>query len=288
MSCARAARDSSKWARRTAPTRATTAISERTAALLQVHSSNFRVVGFTESVDLADLCHLAKQHGLPVVNDLGSGSLLDTAAYGLAHEPTVQESIAAGASVTCFSGDKLLGGPQAGLIVGTGEIVARLKRHPLARAVRIDKMTLAALQATLLHYVRGEALTCVPVWMMIARPLDNIEQQARSWADRISRWPDVAEASVVPGQSTVGGGSLPGETLPTWLVAIHLEGASAKGHEPSVARLSRLLRTATPPVVARIERKTLLLDPRTVQPEQESTLLGHLQASVAAARQHTE
>jgi L-seryl-tRNA(Ser) seleniumtransferase len=256
------------------------AIGERTAALLLVHSSNFRVVGFTESVEIAELSALAQQRGLPVLNDLGSGSLLDTSAYGLMHEPTVQESVAAGADLTCFSGDKLLGGPQAGLIVGKAELIAKLKRHPLARAVRIDKMTLAALQATLLHYLRGEAASHVPVWMMIARPLDSIERQAQEWADEIGDWPGVAGASVVAGESTIGGGSLPGETLPTRLVALRLSAATGKGELPDVTRLSAALRRGAPAVIARIERNTLLLDPRTVLPGQERTLIEQMKRGV--------
>jgi L-seryl-tRNA(Ser) seleniumtransferase len=249
------------------------AIGERTAAFLQVHSSNFRVVGFTESVDLAALCALGRRRNLPVIHDLGSGSLLDTSAFGLAHEPMVQESVAAGASLTCFSGDKLLGGPQAGLIVGHAGPIDRLKRHPLARAVRIDKMTLAALQATLLHYLRGEAAQRIPVWAMIARPLSELERQAMAWAAEIAEWPGVAGASVLAGESTVGGGSLPGETLPTRLVAVRLAGGSTKGEQPPVARLAAALRAGSPPVIARIERNTLHLDPRTVLPGQERALL---------------
>ncbi len=256
------------------------AINERTAALLQVHSSNFKVIGFTASVDLTDLCALGSQYNLPVINDLGSGSLLDTATYGLAHEPMVQASVAAGVGVTCFSGDKLLGGPQAGLIVGWKDYIDVLKRHPLARAVRIDKMTLAALQATLLHYVRAEAPQYVPVWMMIARPLNDIEQQAQAWAAEISALPGVARAVVVSGESTVGGGSLPGETLPTRLVAIKLVARTAAGDEPPVVRLARALRTSEPPVIARIERNTMLLDPRTVLPGQETALLDRLRSTI--------
>jgi L-seryl-tRNA(Ser) seleniumtransferase len=256
------------------------AITERTAALLQVHSSNFRVIGFTESVDLADLCALGKQRNIPIINDLGSGSLLDTSSYALAHEPMVQESAAAGAGLTCFSADKLLGGPQAGVIVGTTELISKLKRHPLARAVRIDKMTLAGLQATLLHYLRGEAVDRIPVWMMIGRTQADIEQQAHSWAVEIAGWPGVASASVVDGQSTVGGGSLPGETLPTRLVAIKLARTTAKGEEPPVVQLARLLRAGTPPVIARIERNALLLDPRTVLPGQEAVLIDRLREAM--------
>jgi len=253
------------------------AITERTAVLLQVHASNFRVIGFTESVPLADLCALGQRHGLPVLNDLGSGSLLETAQYGLAHEPMVQESVTAGADLTCFSGDKLVGGPQAGIIVGRKALVDRLKRHPLARAVRIDKMTLAALQATLLHYLRGEATTKIPVWMMIARPLADIERQAQQWAQAMRHWPGVATAEVVAGESTVGGGSLPGETLPTRLVAIRLKGTPARRGEPPVARLARRLREGRPPIIARIERNALMLDPRTVLPGQEEVILADMQ-----------
>ena len=163
---------------------------------------------------------LGRQQGIPVpvIDDLGSGALLDTARFGLAHEPMVQESVAAGASVVCFSGDKLLGGPQAGLIVGRKDVLARLRRHPLSRALRVDKCTIAALQATLLHYVRGEAEAQVPVWRMISMPLAEIRVRADGWAALLQD--DGVRASVVEGQSTVGGGSLPGEMLPTWLLAV--------------------------------------------------------------------
>ena len=251
------------------------AISGRSAALLQVHSSNFRVVGFTEEVALADLCELGRRRGLPVINDLGSGALLDTAQFGMAHEPTVQESVAAGAGLTCFSGDKLLGGPQAGLIVGHTALMARLKRHPLARAVRVDKMTLAALQVTLLHYLRGDALTEIPVWAMIARPLAGVEQQAQAWAERLRAVPGVT-VDVIDGQSTVGGGSLPGETLPTRLVSIRPAGRKG-AQEPSLANVSRTLRRQSPPIITRIERHALLIDPRTVLPGQSETLLQRLE-----------
>jgi len=258
------------------------AIGERTGALLQVHSSNFRIVGFTESVALADLCALGRRRGLPVINDLGSGSLLDTATYGLAHEPMVQESVSAGADLTCFSGDKLLGGPQAGIIVGRKALIDRLKRHPLARALRVDKMTIAALQATLLHYVRGEATSHIPVWMMISRPLPDIERQAQAWAATIASWPGVRQASVVAGESTVGGGSLPGETLPTRLVAVRLTESSQRGQEPAVVRLSRTLRLGAPPIVTRIERNAMLIDPRTILPGQENVLIEQLKLAIQA------
>ena len=264
-----------------------TAIGPKTAALLRVHTSNFRLIGFTESVPLSDLVALGQRHRLPVLDDLGSGALLDTAAFGLAHEPMVQESIAAGASLVCFSGDKLLCGPQAGIIVGQQALVEKLRRHPLARAVRVDKATLAGLQATLRHYLRGEATVQVPVWRMIALPLAEIEARAGAWATRLGEWG--VPASVVDGQSTVGGGSLPGETLPTRVVVVASDekgtdkgargtrGTRGKG---GVEEVARRLRTGEPPVVGRIERGLLLLDPRTVLPEEEAGLLAALRRAL--------
>ena len=197
-----------------------------------------------------------------MVDDLGSGAMLDTASFGLAHEPMVQESVAAGAVAVCFSGDKLLGGPQAGIIVGQAAYVEPLKRHPLARALRADKLCLVGLQATLLHYLKDEVTDQVPVWRMIATPLTDIEQRARRW-QRALRHAGVA-ADTVDGESTVGGGSLPGETLPTKLVALP---------DLHPDRLAAALRAADPPVVARIEDGRLVLDPRTVLLEEEQDLL---------------
>ena len=231
------------------------------ALILRAHHSNFRIVGFTTEPGLADLVALGAEHGLPVVDDLGSGALLDTAQFGLMHEPMVQESVAAGAAVVCFSGDKLLGGPQAGIIVGRAEYVEPLKTHPLARALRADKLCLAGLQATLLHYLKEEATEQVPVWRMIAIPLAEIERRARRWRRGLRRAGVAAE--VVDGESTVGGGSLPGETLPTKLVALNTE---------SPDRLAAALRAADPPVVARIEEGRLVLDPRTVLVEERELL----------------
>ncbi|HEC36448.1 MAG TPA: L-seryl-tRNA(Sec) selenium transferase, partial [Anaerolineae bacterium] len=190
------------------------------ALILRAHHSNFRIVGFTAEVGLAELVELGRAHGVPVMDDLGSGAFLDTAAFGLAHEPTVQESVAAGAAVVCFSGDKLLGGPQAGIIVGKAEFVDPLKRRPLARALRADKLCLSGLQTTLMHYLKEEATEQVPVWRMIATPLAEIEQRVRRWRRRLRR--AGVQAEVVDGRSTVGGGSLPGETLPTKLLALPL------------------------------------------------------------------
>jgi L-seryl-tRNA(Ser) seleniumtransferase len=242
----------------------TTAIeaNEDVSLVLRAHHSNFRIVGFATEPSLAELVALGAERALPVMDDLGSGALLDTAAYGLAHEPMVQESVSAGAAVVCFSGDKLLGGPQAGIIVGQAEFVEPLKSHPLARALRADKLCLAALQTTLLHYLKGEAAEQVPIWRMIATPLEEIERQAQRWR-RDLRQAGV-EAEIVDGASTVGGGSLPGETLPTKLVALVV---------PHPDQLAAALREANPPVIGRIEDDRLVLDPRTVLAEDERDLL---------------
>ncbi|TAJ19581.1 MAG: L-seryl-tRNA(Sec) selenium transferase [Dehalococcoidia bacterium] len=233
------------------------AITDRTAAILRVHSSNFRVVGFTEQPTLAGLASLARERGLLLLDDLGSGALLDTRAYGLAAEPLVQDSVRAGADVVLFSGDKLLGGPQAGIAVGSAEAIGAMRRHPLARAVRIDKASIAALAATLDHYAKGDAEREVPVWRMIALPAPVIEARARRWAEACG-----ARASVEACESTVGGGSLPGESLPSFGCAIDApEGADA---------FAAALRAASPPIVARIHEGRVWLDPRTVAPEADA------------------
>ena len=247
-----------------------TAITEHTAALMRVHSSNFRITGFTESVPLPELADLARQRGLLLIDDLGSGCLLDTTPFGLAPEPTPQDSIAAGADIVLFSGDKLLGGPQAGVILGRRALLDTLRQHPLARAMRMDKATIAGLAATLSHYLRGEALDKVPVWRMIASPLDALNRRARRWARALG-----PPAAVVEGHSMVGGGSLPEEGLPTRLLAIPSQ------PKLSAEALARRLRAHRPPVVARIERDTLLLDPRTVHPRDDRTLIEALRTALA-------
>jgi len=161
------------------------AITEETALLMSVHRSNFRLTGFVHEPTLGELVELGEEKGLMVVDDLGSGALLDTSVYGLAHEPTLQESVAQGVALVSASGDKLLGGTQAGLIVGRGDLIARLKRHPLTRALRVDKTTIAGLQATLLHYLKGEAEEKVPIWRMIAMPIEAIEQRAMAWVQKL-------------------------------------------------------------------------------------------------------
>ncbi len=245
------------------------AISERTAAFLHVHTSNFRMVGFTESVSTAELARLAHERGLLLLDDPGSGCLLDTTQFGLGKEPTLQESLAAGADLVFSSGDKLLGGPQAGIVSGRRDLVETLKRHPLARSGRLGKGAIAALAVTLLHYVKGEATEKVPVWRMIALPVAEIEARAKAWAKALCE-----AARVVDGRSMVGGGSLPEESLPTKLLAIG-------GESLDVTSLARRLRLGNPPVVARVERDTLLLDPRTVDPGEDAQLVAALQAALA-------
>jgi L-seryl-tRNA(Ser) seleniumtransferase len=234
------------------------AISPRTAAILHVHSSNFRIMGFTESVPLPDLATLAREHDLPLIADNGSGALLDTVQFGLTHEPTVQESVADGCDLVAFSGDKLLGGPQAGILVGRRDLVSMLSRHPLARALRPDKVILAALSATFAAYLKDDAIRTLPVWQMISQTQDQLETRSRAWAERSARQGVTVE--VVGGNSTVGGGSLPTETLPTVLIKLPAAVSAAD------------LRDGQPPVLARARLGRVLLDLRTVPTSQEEEL----------------
>ncbi len=234
------------------------ALKNGAALVMRAHASNFRIVGFTEEADFSRLVELAHAYHAIFVDDIGSGTLLDTAQFGLSGEPQVQQSIAAGADLVCFSGDKLLGGPQAGIILGRHELIARIKKHPLARAVRADKLCLAALEATLVHYLKGEALQRIPVWQMISAPVVQMRERALQW-QKVLGCGEVREE-----QSTVGGGSLPGETLETYVLVL-------KVRHPAAA-LARL-RKNTPPVIARIKEDALLFDPRTVQESEEEPLL---------------
>jgi L-seryl-tRNA(Ser) seleniumtransferase len=238
------------------------AIGENTAAILVAHHSNYKIIGFTTEPTLVELAELAHRHNTLLLYDQGSGALLDTAQFGLDAEPTVLDGLAAGCDVVCFSGDKLLGGPQAGILCGRADLLAQIKRYPLARAVRADKMALAALSATLAHYAAGQALAEIPVWRMIARPLDEIENEAEQWAARLQT--AGIEVKVVDGRSTVGGGSLPGTSLPTRLAAIK---------HSNVEQLAADLRNDELPVIGRIQDDLFLLDPRTVLPEQVENLL---------------
>ena len=242
------------------------ALIETTGLLMRAHRSNFKLVGFTEEPGLKDIVEIAHKAGVPVVDDLGSGALYDTAKYGLAHEPTVQESLQAGVDIVCFSGDKLLGGPQAGIIIGKANLIAKIKKHPLARAVRADKACLAGLSATLLHYLKDEAEREVPILKMMSLTLEQVQGRAEAWAAELGQGltPSNVEALVVAGESTVGGGSLPGESMPTMLLSLEVRSAE---------KFLRSLRRNDPPLIARTENDKVLLDPRTVLPEQEAALL---------------
>jgi L-seryl-tRNA(Ser) seleniumtransferase len=243
------------------------AIDPEVSAILSVHSSNFQIVGFTESVSVRTLVEIGAQAAtgagvaLPVLDDLGSGALLDTAVYGLRHEPMPQESVSAGAALVTFSGDKLVGGPQAGILVGRQDMVERCRRHPLARAFRADKFTLAGLTATLMHYLRGEAAREIPVWQMISVTAEEVGLRVAHCLQGISPWLNSHNfrAETVDGLSTVGGGALPGEILPTKLIAIHCD-------QPEKLVLN--MRLLAHPVIARIKDDAVMLDLRTVLDDQ--------------------
>lgn len=237
------------------------ALGKSTALIMHAHRSNFILVGFTEEPGIGELASIAHQAGIPCIDDLGSGALLDTAEFGMAHEPTVQESLAAGADIVCFSGDKLLGGPQAGIIVGKADLVNRIKTHPLARAVRADKTCLAGLGATLLHYLKDQARQEIPIWRMIATPPEQARKRVEQWIH------ELGQGELLESLSTVGGGSLPGETLPTCVLALRVR---------SVDKFMQRLRQGQPAVIARADAGQVLLDPRTVLPEQDDSLLAIL------------
>jgi L-seryl-tRNA(Ser) seleniumtransferase len=230
----------------------------RAKAVLRVHPSNFAMSGFTEVPDPVAVAALAHRHGAIVIDDLGSGALIDTTAFGLAHEPMPSERLAAGSDVVTFSGDKLVGGPQAGLVVGRADLIARMRRDPLARAMRPDKATMAGVALTLGLYRAGRAAIDIPIWRMFATPVDELRARALAIAEALGGHIDVVEV-----RSTVGGGSLPGETLPS--VALTLRGGSA------AARLAAL-RRGSPPVIGRIEDGRVLLDLRTVPPDADEPL----------------
>ena len=241
------------------------AIGDRTGLILRVHPSNFRIEGFTERPALADLVAIGKRFNVPVAEDLGSGQLAGGEAHPLARqEPDVAASVIAGVDLCCFSGDKLLGGPQAGIIVGRAALVDRVWRHPLMRALRVDKMTYAALEATLTEYAAGRASTTVPVQRMLTMSAEEIGRRAETLATRL-RSIDGWSAELVAGVSAVGGGSAPGVELPNWLVAAEKVGLTADA-------LEERLRELTPPIIARIEHDRVLLDFRTVSPQQDDML----------------
>jgi len=235
------------------------------ALVMRAHRSNFKIVGFTEEPELKEIVDLAHNANVIVVDDLGSGALIDTAKYGLAHEPTVQESLASGVDLVCFSGDKLLGGPQAGIVAGKKELIAKLKKHPLARAVRADKTCLAGVTATLTHYLKDEAEREIPIVKMMSLTPEQVKARAEAWRNTLG------QGEVVESESTVGGGSLPDESMPTYVLSLDVKSSD---------RLLKKLREANPPIIARTENDKVLLDPRTVILEQDQTLLSILKSLV--------
>ncbi|MBM3796887.1 MAG: L-seryl-tRNA(Sec) selenium transferase [Acidobacteria bacterium] len=247
------------------------ALNERTRLIMIVHPSNFRIEGFTGKPARADLAKLAREAGVPLYEDLGSGCLADLTPYGV-REPRVQESLADGVSLVSFSGDKLLGGPQAGILAGDAALVARLRRNPMFRALRLDKLILAMLESTLRDTLL-ERWDRIPALRMIALPAHRIGERARAFAAALGALPGFS-IEVIPGQSLLGGGSTPEQTLPTWNVA--LQG-------PGLAAFERRLRAQTPPVVARLEDERLLLDLRTIEPAEELSLLTACRAASATS-----
>ena len=239
------------------------AVTPKTVAIMKVHASNFQVVGFTESVELKPLAAIARQHQLLLLHDLGSGALLDTTAFGLAAEPRIQDSLLADVDLVASSADKLLGGPQAGLLFGRADLVERVMKHPLARAVRVDKLTIAALAATLDLYLT-QSFGDVPTWTMLSTSLESVRSRARAWQSRLAELGVTVE--VAAAESTVGGGSLPGERLPTTVVVI-------TPRQGGATDVLRRLREHEPAVVGRIVEERVLLDPRTVLPGEDDAVV---------------
>lgn len=245
------------------------AIGERTGALMKVHTSNYRIIGFTEEASLSELSALGRARGLPLIYDMGSGLMVDVSAFGI-KEPTVKESLAAGTDVLLFSGDKLLGGPQCGLIIGKKEYIQKMKKHPLARVLRVDKMTLAAMEETFrTYYDEARALVEIPVLAMLTREQEALKREAQALAEAVAAACKDFDVQVVPAEGMVGGGSAPGTTLWGWAVALCSSGCP-------VAQLEQRLRSGEPPIVGRIAKEKVLLDVRTLTPEDYPVIVRRL------------
>ncbi len=247
------------------------AMTDQTSLLLKVHTSNYKIIGFTAEVPISDLVKLGREKNIPVYEDLGSGVLVDFVKYGVIHEPTVRESIGAGADVVTCSGDKLFGGPQAGIIVGRADLISKMKKNPLTRALRIDKLTLAAMEATLRLYIdEDRAIREIPTLRMITMDGELISASAKRLAADINKQCGSGiKATVEDGYSQVGGGALPEENIPTCLVAISTSDISVNALEES-------LRQMDPPVLARIQKERLLIDPRTLLAGDSEIIINHL------------
>ncbi|RJO62394.1 MAG: L-seryl-tRNA(Sec) selenium transferase [Dehalococcoidia bacterium] len=246
-------------------------IGDKTALILKVHPSNFVQKGFVSEVGINELAGLARRRNLPLVYDLGSGAMLDTADFGLEHEPTVQETLRDGADLVCFSGDKLLGGPQAGIVAGKRKLIQPLLKHPLMRVIRLDKLSAAALEATVKSYLDKTAISDIPVWRMMSAVLPELQTRAKAIIRKLKTSGIVTELK--SGVSMVGGGTLPEQSLATALVCIKPEG--------SAEAFSRSLRLSQPPLVSRVENDTILIDMRTIFPEQDMLLVSIIQAARA-------
>lgn len=243
------------------------AIGEATAALMLVHTSNYKVVGFTDMPEVDDLVPVAREHGLPLIHDIGSGALVDFSRFGFHDEPLASVSLKAGADVVLFSGDKLLGGPQCGIVLGKRTYIDRITRHPMTRALRVDKLTLAALAGTLRLYRKPEAaLNEIPLLHLLDTSLENLKHRAQRLAPQLAAAGAIADADVIAGETFLGGGSIPTQKLPTWCVAVR----PAHG---SVDRLAAALRTGTPAVVGRVQQDQLIFDLRSVLPRQDQLLV---------------
>ena len=252
------------------------AITAETAALLTVHWSNFRIIGFTAQPTLAELAELAHRRGIFLIEDLGSGALVDTAPFGLSHEPTVGESLAEGVDVVCFSGDKLMGGPQAGIIAGRAGVVRRITAHPLARAVRADKTTLAGVAATLRHYLRSDYTESIPIWRMMSSTLPELEARCQRWIEQMKD----DDIELVSSTATIGGGSLPGETLESRAIALREDSLRARGL--SLDLVAHRLRNGSPAVIPYLGNGRLLVDARTVLPDQDAGVVTALTTALRA------
>ena len=241
------------------------AINENTGVILRVHMSNYRIVGFFEEPGIEELTKLGREHGIPVIDDLGSGALVDLARYGLESEPMVRDSIRAGVDVACFSGDKLIGGPQAGVIVGKAAVIKAIKKNPLARALRVGKMEVAALEGVLRLFLDpGKLEERHPTYRMLSLPVEELDKRAQAIADRLKDMIS-AEVIVIDGSSQVGSGSVPAEMMPTRLISIRPESISAD-------TLARSLRRYNPPIFTRIHQEAVLFDPRTIQPNEDDVI----------------
>ena len=238
------------------------AITEDTALLLKVHQSNFKMIGFVERPSISELVNLGKKHNLCVVEDLGSGVMLRTEDFELVHEPTVLEAISSEADLVCFSGDKLLGAPQAGIILGREKYVGLLRKHPMHRALRLDKMFIAGLEGVLFHYLKGEATKKIPAWQMISTPLDALKKRAENIKEQLEK--SGISITITESKSTVGGGSLPGETLPTIVISV--------ASDSSADEQAILFREQSPPIIGRIEDDKFVLDLRTIFPQQDDLI----------------